>query len=170
MWFWCLTDDEYTVLISHYVVRGRKQLEPGERLQLLISELTLGLTTAMSSLDLLLCRTRHRLYYLPSCVDRCCFRLLVVLTVCVPVSRTSIRLSYNQINILAVRVMKKTPRQRVLEPVVPCCYCYHDSASPDVAVAISRTNCCAGTPVERLCVAEWLTLWFMVWGKLAVGD
>jgi len=137
---------------------------------LLISESTLGLTTALLSLDLLLCRTHHRLSYLPSCVDRCCSRFPLALTVCVAVSRTSIRPSYNQINISAVRVMNKTPRQRVLEPVVPCCYCYHDSVSPDVAVAISRTNCCAGTPVERLCVAEWLTLWFMVWGKLAVVD
>jgi hypothetical protein len=35
-------------------------------------------------------------------------------------------------------------------------------------VAISRTTGLAETSVERLYVAERLTLWFMVWGKLAV--
>jgi hypothetical protein len=48
------------------------------------------------------------------------------------------------------------------------CYCCHESVTRDVMVAISRTTGLAETPVERLCVAERLTLWFVVWGKLAV--
>jgi hypothetical protein len=36
-------------------------------------------------------------------------------------------------------------------------------------VAISGTTGLAETPVERLCFAERLTLWFMAWGKLAVN-